>query len=215
MVQEARTQLEDRYTPEWLYDTVGTTSIPIERPITSYTQWGNFVMSTLREAAGADIAIDPGEFHGTTQQAGVITHETIMKSYPRVFEVENAMGWTLWKVRVPGWAMKFMLEYVTNNGLHVNVAGITFDTDSSSGKVKVSNLRVNGSSVKPFRNYTVAVTEGIGRGALEISFLLRLAFAPKNTGLAVWNILSDRLRQTGGSFGGRSYLTPAPTGGLN
>ncbi len=214
MVRDARTQLEERYSPEWLYDTVGTTSIPIERPITSYTHWGNFVMETLRQAAGADIAIDPGEFHGTTQRAGVITHETIMKSYPRVFEVENTMGWTLWKVRVPGWAMKLMLEYVTNDGLHLNVAGITFDTDSSSGKVKVSNLRVNGSKVKPFRNYTVAVTEGIGRGALEISFLLRLAFAPRNTGLPLWSILSEKLRQTGGSFGDRSYLTPAEMGGL-
>ncbi len=211
MIQQARRQLEDRYSANWLYDTIGFTQLPIERPVTQYTQWGNFAMEAIRQAAGADIAIDPGEFHGSTQPSGVITNESIMKSYPRVFEVDNAMGWTVWKIRVPGWLLKFVFEYVTNNGLHMNVAGLTFDADSSSGKVKISNLKIQGQPVKQFKNYTVGVTEGIGRGAVEISFLLQLAFSPKNTGFPVWTVLERKLRETGGNFGDQSWLTPALT----
>lgn len=211
MIQQARRQLEDRYSASWLYDTVGFTQIPIERPVTQFTQWGNFAMEAIRQAAGADIAIDPGEFHGSTQPAGVINNESIMKSYPRVFEVNNAMGWTVWKIRVPGWLLKFVFEYVTNNGLHMNVAGLAFDADSSSGKVKLSNLKIQGQPVKPFKNYTVGVTEGIGRGAVEITFLLNLAFSPKNTGFSVWSVLERKLRETGGNFGDQSWLTPAIT----
>jgi 2',3'-cyclic-nucleotide 2'-phosphodiesterase (5'-nucleotidase family) len=214
MTETARKQLESRYTPEWLYDTVGFSELPMERPVTRYTQWGNFALEAIREAAGADLAIDPGEFHGSSQDAGVITNETIIKSYPRVFEVNNPMGWTVWKIRAPGWLLKFLFEYVTNNGLHMNVAGLTFDSDSSSGKVKISNIRVQGKPIKSFKNYTIGVTEGIGRGAIEITFLLQLAFSPKNTGFPVWGVLERKLRETGGSFGDQSYLTPVTSGNI-
>ncbi|MFN7683984.1 MAG: bifunctional metallophosphatase/5'-nucleotidase [Oligoflexia bacterium] len=208
-IVKARTQLEERYTSSWLYEPIGFSPLPLDRPIDSYTPWGNFVLHSIREAAGAEIALDPGEFYGTSQPAGVITNETLMKSYPRVFEVNKPMGWSVWKVKVPGWMLKYVLEYVTQSGLHLNVAGLTFRTESSNGKVKVSGLRVNGNKVNPLRAYTVAVTEGIGRGAVEISILLRLAFAPKDTGIPVWKVLETKLRQSGGHFGDQSHLTPS------
>jgi len=208
LVQQARRQLETRYSPDWLYDMVGMSDIALERPETGYTQWGNFMLESMRQAAGADIALDAGEFTGPTLPAGVITNETIMKSYPRVFDINNASGWTLWKIKVPGWVLKLVLAYVVNNGMHLNVSGLGFDTSTSKNGVEITQLRVKGQKVSLFKNYTVAVSEGIGRGALEIHFLLRLAFSPKNTGLPVWTVLAQKLRETGGNFGDRSYLTP-------
>lgn len=209
LVTEARSQLESRYTPQWLYDVVGTSSVDLERPQNTYTQWGNFVLETMRTAAGADLAVDAGQFYGPTIPAGMITHETIMHSYPRTFDVNQSLGWNVWKVKVPGWLLNLVIKYVTSNGLHLNISGVTFDTRSTADGVDVSNVKIKGRKLKNAKIYTLAVSEGIGRGAMEISVLLRLAFQPKNTGRPIWSILAEKLRQTGGSIGTSSYLTPA------
>ncbi len=208
MVAEARRMLEKRYTPEWLYSTVGFTNIPIQRPKDATTAWGSFFMETVRQTARADIALDPGEFHGPSQPAGIITPETLMTSYPRVFDATQAMGWTVWRIKVPGWMLQLLVDQVVKQGQHLNTAGLTFEVESTPAGAQVKNLKIQGRRVNWIKTYTLAVTEGIGRGAVEISFLLQLLFNPRDTGVPVWSALEQRLRASGGDFVGASGSTP-------
>jgi 2',3'-cyclic-nucleotide 2'-phosphodiesterase (5'-nucleotidase family) len=200
LVTEGRRLLEQRYSPEWLYETIGFSSQAIERPKEASTAWGSFFMETIRESAGADLSIDPGEFHGVSQPAGIVTRETLMKAYPRVFEMKNLLGWSIWKIRVPGWMIHLLIDQVVRQGLHINTAGLTFEVESSEKGARVKHVKINGRSVNWMKNYTMAVTEGIGRGAVEISTLLQLFFNPRDTGVPVWTALERRLVAAGGDF---------------
>jgi 2',3'-cyclic-nucleotide 2'-phosphodiesterase (5'-nucleotidase family) len=208
LVAETRRMLERRYTPEWLYSTIGFTNTPIERPKDATTAWGSFFMETVRQTAKADLAVDPGEFHGPSQPAGMITPETLMTSYPRVFDATQAMGWTVWRIKVPGWMLQLLIDQVVKQGQHLNTAGLTFEVESTAAGTQVKNLKIQGKRVNWVKNYTMAVTEGIGRGTVEISFLLQLLFHPRDTGVPVWTALEKRLRSTGGDFIGASGSTP-------
>jgi 2',3'-cyclic-nucleotide 2'-phosphodiesterase (5'-nucleotidase family) len=208
MVTEARRMLEKRYTPEWLYSTVGFTNTPLQRPKDATTAWGSFFMETVRQTAKADLAVDPGEFHGPSQPAGIITPETLMTSYPRVFDATQAMGWTVWRIKVPGWMLHLLVDQVVKQGQHLNTAGLTFEVESTAAGAQVKNLKIQGKRLNWVKTYTMAVTEGIGRGAVEISFLLQLLFHPRDTGVPVWTALENRLRATGGDFVGASGSTP-------
>ncbi len=208
LVAESRRLLEARYGSDWLYRPIGFTNTPLTRPKDQTTAWGSFFMETIRQTAAADVALDPGEFHGPSQPAGVITPETLMTSYPRVFETKNLMGWTVWKIRVPGWMIQLLVDQVVKQGLHLNTAGLTFEAESRSSGATVKNVKVQGRRIQWFKNYTLAVTEGIGRGAVEISVLLQLLFSPRDTGIPVWTALEDRLKTSGGDFVGTYGSTP-------
>jgi 2',3'-cyclic-nucleotide 2'-phosphodiesterase (5'-nucleotidase family) len=208
LVSETRRLLEQRYSKEWLYDTIGVSSYPMERPKDATTAWGAFFMETVRQTAKADIAVDPGEFHGASQPAGVITPENLMNSYPRVFEMKNPMGWNVWKIKVPGWMIQLLVDQVVKQGLHLNTAGLTFDVESTAEGASAKNIKVQGRKVQWLKTYSMAVTEGIGRGAVEICFLLQLLFHPKDTGVPVWAALEKRLRANGGDFVGATGSSP-------
>ena len=208
LVTESRRLLEKRYGAEWLYDAVGFSNTPFQRPKDASTAWGSFFMETVRSTAKADLAVDPGEFHGPSQPAGVITHEKLMTAYPRVFEMKHQMGWNVWRIKVPGWMIQILVDQVVAQGLHLNTAGLTFDVDSTKDGASAKNIRIQGRKVFWLKTYTMAVTEGIGRGAVEISFLLQLFFNPRDTGVPVWTALENRLRASGGDFVGSGGSTP-------
>ncbi|MBU6375792.1 MAG: 5'-nucleotidase C-terminal domain-containing protein, partial [Bdellovibrionales bacterium] len=208
LVTEARSLLEQKYSSSWLYETVGFTNIPMVRPKESATVWGGFFMETIRRSASADISLDVGEFHGVSQPAGLITQESLMKSYPRVFDIKQTMGWNIWKIKVPGWMLQLMLDQVVKQGLYMNTAGLTYEVNSAVTGASTRNMKIQGKKIDWFKQYNIAVTEGVGRGTLEISWLLQKMFAPRDTGVPVWTALEKRLRENGGTFAGSAAASP-------
>jgi hypothetical protein len=131
-----------------------------------------------------------------------------MKSYPRVFDIKNTMGWTIWKIKVPGWMLQLMLDQVVKQGLYMNSAGLTYEVDSAATGASTRNMKVLGKKIDWMKYYNIAVSEGVGRGALEISFLLQKLFGPKDTGVPIWTALEKRLRENGGTFAGSGASSP-------
>ena len=103
---------------------------------------------------------------------------------------------------------EILVDQVVQQGLHLNTSGLTFDVESTKDGASAKNIRIQGKKVFWLKNYTMAVTEGIGRGAVEISFLLQLFFSPRDTGVPVWTALENQLRASGGDFVGAGGSTP-------
>jgi 2',3'-cyclic-nucleotide 2'-phosphodiesterase (5'-nucleotidase family) len=195
-VRESRNALERRYTPEYFYQTVGFSDKPLERPIDHHTAWGDVCVNAIREAGQADLAIDVGEFYGSSLPPGPITHETIIQAYPRVFDAEKSTGWNVWTVYAPGWLVRLVLDQAVKQGLFLNTANVTYKVVEENDEPTIKRLRINGRKVNPVAYYKVAVSEGIGRGALDISILLRAFMMPEDTGIPIWSAIEREIQHT-------------------
>ena len=69
------------------------------------------------------------------------------------------------------------------------------------------NIRIGGEGLNLLKEYRVAVTEGIGLGASDIQWLLKLFFQPKDSGIPVWSAVEDKIRRTAG---GREWCPCRP-----
>ena len=202
-VQLAREEVEDRMGSKWLHDPIAFSEVPLEPPMTHATQWGNLYGEAFRETVGADISFDVGEFYGTAQEGGVIDREKLFQFYPRIFNQDKPLGYTVWKIDVPGWLLKIVFELAYGKQYFFNSVGLGFDVVSSGGKTRLQNFSVDGKPLHDFQIYHLAVSEGIGRGGEDISVLLRLFFEPKDSGIPVISAVEAKLRAMGGVVHGQ------------
>ncbi|OFZ18510.1 MAG: hypothetical protein A2X94_00780 [Bdellovibrionales bacterium GWB1_55_8] len=197
LVSQARDRLHHDYGSGWLDEVIGFTEVPMSTPAGGATVWGTLYAETIREVARAPAALDMSEFYGTSQPAGPVTRESLYNYYPRTFDIDKPLGWNVWKARMPGWLIKLVIEQAAKMGSHVNTAGITYKAKWKKGKPKFSKFRINGKPLRSVKTYTIGVSEGLGRGTSEISFLLRAFFKPHDTGVPIWRAVEEKLRRTG------------------
>jgi 2',3'-cyclic-nucleotide 2'-phosphodiesterase (5'-nucleotidase family) len=193
-VKAAREDLDAVYGSQWLSDVLTVTDTPMVSPVNQPTVWGDVYVDALREAVGADLGLDSGEFFGDTQAAGAVTREMMMNFYPRYFDLTKKMGWTVWKIDVPGWLLKAVLEVVTKDGSFFNLSQVEFDIITGSGAPQIKNIRIGGKPLDVLRTYHVAVSEGIGRGLEEPLKALKLIFWPKDSGIPIWTAVENKIR---------------------
>ena len=193
LVKKARLSLEEQYGANWLSEPVAFSQVPMLRPDHGPTVWGTFYADTLREVAKADIGLDISGYYGTNQPPGPITREALYNFFPRTFDLKTPFGWTIWKVRAPGWLIKLTITTALKFGGFCNTSNISYDLKVKNGKVKFKNFKVGGKPFSDTKIYSLGVSEGIGRGSDEISSYLRAFFKPKDTGLAVWSAVEQRL----------------------
>lgn len=192
-VVTARQDLEAIYGQPWLNQVLTVSDVPMEIPTDHPTVWGNMYIDALREAVGADCGLDSTEFFGGNTAAGPVTRESLMNFYPRYFDLTKKMGWTVWKIDVPGWLLKIVLEITTKDGTFFNLSQIDYDVITGSGAPQVKNIQIAGHPLNLFKTYHVAVSEGIGRGITGVSKLLDLVFHPKDSGIPVWTAVENKI----------------------
>jgi 5'-nucleotidase/UDP-sugar diphosphatase len=193
-VSIARQDLETIYGAQWLSEVLTVSDVPIEEPTSHPTVWGNIWVDALRETANADFGLDVSEFFGGTQDAGPVTREKLMNFYPRYFDLTKKLGWTVWRIDVPGWLLKIVLEVSTKEGKFFNLSNVTYDVITGDGAPKVKNIQVGGKALNVFKTYHAGVSEGIGRGSEGISKFLKLIFWQKDTGIPVWTAVENKIR---------------------
>jgi 5'-nucleotidase/UDP-sugar diphosphatase len=193
-VVTARQDLENIYGQQWLSEVLTTSDVPMEEPISHPTVWGNIWADALRETAQADIGLDISEFFGGTQAAGPITREKLMNFYPRTFDLSRKMGWNVWRLDVPGWLLKIVLEVATKEGTFFNLSNVTFDVITGHGAPEVKNTRIGGKPLNILKTYHCGVSEGLGLGSEGISKFLKLIFWQKDTGVPVWTAVENKIR---------------------
>lgn len=196
-IRHARMQLENQYGKNWLYEVIAQSEVPMQRPIAGPTVWGTLSLEAIREAAGTQVSLDINRFYGSDQPAGPITRENLYNFFPRTFNIESPYGWTIWKIRTPGWALKLFLNQAAQYGEYIMTSGISYQKKVKNGKITLTRFRIGDKPLHSSQFYTIAVSEGVGRGAGEMYQTLRMLFLPKDTKIPVWNAIEDKLKRMG------------------
>ncbi len=197
IIDQTRRLLERDYGEAWLYEEVGYSFVPLERQMDGKeTPWSSLVAEAMVDATDANLSLDIPEFTGNNQAAGPITREKIMAVYPRTFNVDRPLGWTVWNAELRGWILEIALREALKREAPITLGGVTFKSEREDGKLKVSKIRLRGEQINPFKNYTIAVPEAIGRGAVEISPMFSLIVKnARDSGVPIWTAIEDRVRK--------------------
>lgn len=196
-VEETRKQLEHDFGSAWLYETVGQTEVALERqndPM-NVTAWSAFAVDAIRESVGADVALDVNEFSGLTQPAGPLNREQLFALYPHIFDFSDRYGWNVWTNKVTGYVYKTAVVQALKMGFVLTPSGFTYDiVTGPDGKRRLTNFKIGGVKLRNSKLYLMAVPEGLGRGAYEITPMTTAIFKePTNTGIPIWKALEQKL----------------------
>jgi 5'-nucleotidase len=183
------------------------------------TAFSQFAVNAMREATGAEIALDVGAFHGNTPQpSGDVSRLTLMEMYPRKFEQEQNEGHYVYTAKIPGIAVKIGLEYSTRYGYFLSTSGVSYDLEALSDaeydrlrarhngrdskryltRFVPKNIRINGEPLRKWRWYRIATSESLVRGAFGITPLAKLLFInARVTSHTLWNAMEAHLRKIG------------------
>jgi 5'-nucleotidase / UDP-sugar diphosphatase len=136
--------------------------------------WSFFVSDSMKESSQSDISIHQENMSSTNYPIGPISNFDILNSHPRWLDFKDIYGWKIYNVKLPGYLLKFMFKTVMNFGLPLSITGITFDWKKRLwGKYSVKNLQINGTKIKNFKQYNISLPEGVYKGAVSTSPLLK------------------------------------------
>lgn len=196
LVEEAGNDLDNLYGKEWLDEQVGYSDLKPDDKDGS-RKWAYFITDSIREKAGADIAIHTPPMNGENFPSGVISRRDIINGMPRVFDVTDKFGWSIYTTKIKGVWLRLVFEALTHFGQPLTFSGLKLDYTRTEHGIKVKHLLVNGKPINPFKYYNVAFTEGIVRGAEGVSrYTTALLRSPKNTKQKIWATLEEKVGQS-------------------
>lgn len=191
-IEESWLEVIATYGSKFLNRIIGTLPEPIEVDRGKPSKWGKFVVETFRKSAQADVAFDVPMFIGVRQKSGQISQDQLFRLYPRLFDFNQTLGWNVWSSQTYGGILKTFIKTIVSLKLPFNLAGITYDTHTFLGHTFATNIRINGKPIVSTATYTVALSEGIARGADEIHPLFHAILRnPSDTGIPIWEALAE------------------------
>jgi len=194
-----RETLEEEYGAAWLYEVIGQSSVPLQKQVVDPTPWSRLIADSLRLSTGADLAIDVPAFGGQDQPAGPVTRDMIIRNYPRMFDFEHKLGWTVWTAQVRGWILSVAITKALEAGVKATISGIEYQVVNHAGKRKIKMLKIAGKPVNLLKNYKVALPEGIGRGVVELHPAIRSVIKKStDSGIPIWSAIESRFKNLGG-----------------
>lgn len=201
MVEEADNDLDNTYGKEWLNEKVGFSDLKLNDPNGS-RKWAYFITDSMKEKSNADIAIHTPSMNGEDYPVGDVSRRDLFNSIPRVFDLTEKFGWTIYTTKIKGIWLRLVFEALTHFGQPLTFSGIKMDFKKTEFGIKIKHLLVNGKTINPYKYYTVAFTEGIVRGAQGVSpYTLSILRNPKNTKHKIWNMLEEKVGQSMSKLG--------------
>ena len=195
LVEDADHELDRMYGSEWLNEEVGYSDLK-EDDESGSRKWSYFIADALREKAGADLAMHVSSMNGENYPIGDITRRDIMNSIPRVFDMKDTSGWSIYTVKVNGLLLKTLCETLAHFGQPLSFSGMTLKWVKTPFGPKIAKALINGKKINIFKDYTVALTEGIVRGAVEISPKTKVILKnPKKTEFKIWQTLEEKVER--------------------
>jgi 2',3'-cyclic-nucleotide 2'-phosphodiesterase (5'-nucleotidase family) len=193
-VEEAENDLNKLYGKEWLDEVIGVSDIR-DNDEKGSRKWAYFITDLLKERTNADVAIHTPPMNGEEFPIGKITRRGIINSIPRVFDIDDKMGWSMYTTKIRGAWLRMVFEALTLFGQPLTFSGIQVEYVKLPFGLKVKNLKINNQKINPFKLYTVAFTEGIVRGAEGVSpYTLSLLRYPKKTDIKIWSAIEEKLK---------------------
>ncbi len=200
LVQDVDDELDKIYGKDWLNENIGESELK-EHDKSGSRKWAYFIADALKEKTGADIAIHVPSMNGENFPVGTINRRDIMNSIPRAFELTDVYGWSIYTSKVQGSLLKLMCESLAYFGQPLTFSGMTIEWVKTPFGSKIAHARINGKRIDPRKEYEVAFTEGIVRGAIEISPKTKIILRdPQKTGFKIWKTLEEKIRNDLNAF---------------
>jgi 5'-nucleotidase/UDP-sugar diphosphatase len=197
LVEDANTDLANTYGEDWLNEKIGTSNLKPNDPSGS-RKWAYFISDALREKTGADVAIHAPPMNGENFPVGVITRRSILNSIPRVFDLDETYGWSIYTASVKGIWIKTLFETLASFGEPLAYSGIEMKYMKTPFGIKVGHAYINGKPINSYKTYKVAFTEGIIRGAIQISTKTQILLQnPIKTEYKIWQTLQEKIIKEG------------------
>jgi len=198
MVEEADTDLDNTYGKTWLSEKIGFSDLKSTDKNGS-RKWAYFITDSMKEKAKTDIAIHTPFMNGEDFPTGDISRRDLFNSIPRVFDLNEKFGWTIYTSQIKGIWLRMVFEALTHFGQPLTFSGISMEYSRTEHGIKCRHLLINGKPVSPTKLYTVAFTEGIIRGAQGVSqYTTKILRSPKNTKYKIWHTLEEKIGQRSG-----------------
>lgn len=182
-VRGGRARFEAQFKTEWLHEVIGRSHVPMIAPTSGDTTWGDLFGNAMRSATGAELSVDAGPLFGDWQPSGPITREKLFNFYPRTFEFGPGIGWGIWLAECDGWIIELLVNQFRKGGLYASLGGN------------------GGRPLSPFKRYTIAVPESIGRAITQMMPGLDLIFLnPRDSGITVLDAVEREIKRSGGEI---------------
>ena len=196
IVEEANNDLDTAYGKEWLDEKVGYSDLKLNDKDGS-RKWAYFITDSMKEKSQADIAIHTPFMNGEDYPIGNVTRRDLFNSIPRVYDLTEKYGWTIYTTKIKGVWLRLVFEALSHFGQPLTFSGLKLEYTKTEHGIKIQHLLINGSKINPFKYYTVAFTEGIVRGAEGVSpYTTALLRSPKNTKFKIWSTLEEKVGQS-------------------
>jgi 5'-nucleotidase/UDP-sugar diphosphatase len=193
LVDEANVDLDNLYGAEWLKEVIGN-SVLESNDEDGTKKWAFFISDAMKDKVEADISIHAPPMNGENFPVGEITRRSILNSIPRVFDLDDTYGWSIYSAKIKGIWLKTLFETLASFGEPLAYSGVEIKYIKTPFGLKVGKALINGKSISPFKEYTVAFTEGIIRGALGISSKTSLILnKPIKSQFKIWQTLEEKV----------------------
>jgi 2',3'-cyclic-nucleotide 2'-phosphodiesterase (5'-nucleotidase family) len=197
LVEEANQDLDQLYGAGWLEKTIGYSDMQATDPM-GEEKWAYFITDTIKEKINAEIGIHFPSMNGEAFPVGKISRKSLLNSIPRVFNINNKFGWAIYTTNIKGVWLQLSLESMALLGRPIILSGITLKYNRGPFGIKTRQLLVNGKKINPFKNYRVALTEGVALGVAGVShFASALIGFPQKTPSLIWATLEEKIITVG------------------
>ncbi|MFZ4714545.1 MAG: bifunctional metallophosphatase/5'-nucleotidase [Bacteriovoracaceae bacterium] len=198
-INETKQVLNDFYGDEFLHETLGVTTVPMQAFSDKSSYWSTFFTDAIKEVTGAQISMNNYVFLGPVQAKGPVTREKIMNFFPRFFNLDNKEGWTIYVSQVKGSWVKRLIQLSVKLGYPFLVSGMTYDLGTNGKGQKVAtNFKIGDRPLDLKTKYKVAIPEGYYRGLSSISqFSANLILKDaEDSHISVWSAVEEKLAKT-------------------
>lgn len=193
LVDEANADLDNIYGADWLREEIGQSDLKSDDP-EGTKKWAFFISGAMKDKVEADISIHAPPMNGENFPVGAITRRTILNSIPRVFDLDDTYGWSIYKASIKGIWLKTLFETLASFGEPLAYSGVDIKYIKTPFGLKVGKATINGQNISPFKDYTVAFTEGIIKGALGISSKTSIILKnPIKSPFKIWQTLEEKV----------------------
>jgi 5'-nucleotidase / UDP-sugar diphosphatase len=194
-VQGMYQNLKKEYGKNWDTKVYGHSFLTSKKKWSSMNSWGVYIAKSVQKSARADIGLHVTQFAGTNFPRGPITMRKIMDGYPRQFDVEDRQGWSVYNVKVSASLLMVLLQEFIRSRLPVYMSGVEIKKLDKLGRILPPFIKINGKVISPHKFYTIAMPEGIVKGAKGISKTIAKILMPKTvkTNKKVWQSIKDQL----------------------
>lgn len=197
IVEEANKDLNELYGPGWLETIIGYSDLKIES-VNGEEKWAYFITDTIKEKVKTEIAIHSPQMNGEAYPIGKISRKMLINSIPRIFDLHDKKGWSIYTANIKGVWLQLVIKLLSHSNQPLTFSGITLKSVKTPLGIKIRQILVNGKKLNPFKTYSVALTEGVIKGAAGISqYSSVILRSPTKSPFRIWSSLEEKLLSLG------------------